>query len=115
MSETDNGFARFPKDNVYERHYELDMPAGRVEVGVRCQNIPTDGFIEARMPGLSGETAFDVPKMPVHHANMLVIHPLTFPEPFRATMTIRYYLGSQVPGQSASVTPVVIIPFEDLR
>ncbi|MCC2546621.1 hypothetical protein LJY25_09215 [Hymenobacter sp. BT175] len=115
MSDSDNMTTRFTKGNVHERQYELELPSGVVQVGVQCKNIPTDGFIEASMPGRNGELVFNVPKMSVHHPNLLVIYSITFAEPCRATMTIRYYVGSQSPGYMASVDPVVFFPSENRR
>lgn len=114
MNNDNSVAAAFTGSHVYEAQHEMNLPSGRLQVGIQCRNIPTDGFVEAHMLGPHGEPWLDIPKMPVHSPNMTVLYPFTLSEPFQGTMTIRYYFGSRQPGSDANVHPLALSSPEDI-
>jgi hypothetical protein len=76
---------------------------GMAFVGVRCTNMPTDGFVSFSLapPGDLG-----IPKTPITRRDMTLLLSFHMPAHYQGEMTLTYWQGPTMPPPDAAIAPV---------
>lgn len=80
---------------------------GILNVGVQCQNLPTDGYIEFYVPGPDKENTVIFPKTKIPNPNYAPTVQVKWPSDFDSAITFRYYKGSTPIPDGANIIPLV--------
>ncbi|MFY0255952.1 hypothetical protein ACDQ55_18580 [Chitinophaga sp. 30R24] len=80
---------------------------GLLNVGVQCQNLPTDGFIEFTVPGPDEANTVVFPKTPIATPNYAPTVQVRWPASFNSSITFKYYKGKTDPPDGANIFPLV--------
>ena len=80
---------------------------GGFNLGVQCDNLPTDGFIEYKVTGPTRETSFQFPKTPITDPNYAPTIKVKWPANIDATLEFTYYKGATNPPDGANIIPIV--------
>ena len=105
-----------PRDAMAEPTWQTTVPidigaqGGLFYLGIRCTEMPTDGFVAASAAGPDPANSFNIPRTPITNPNMTILNPVQWPAGFSSKMTIRYWQGATPPPPNASITSVMMKP-----
>jgi hypothetical protein len=80
---------------------------GVLSLGVQCENLPTDGFIEFFVPGPDEANTIRYPKTPITNPNFGPTVQVKWPPDFNSSITFKYYKGKTDPPDGANIIPIV--------
>lgn len=80
---------------------------GLLNVGVQCQNLPTDGEIEFYVPGPDAENTIIFPRTPIATPNYAPTVQVRWPPSYNSSITFKYYKGKTDPPDGANIIPIV--------
>ncbi|MGE7774774.1 hypothetical protein ACQKLP_08625 [Chitinophaga sp. NPDC101104] len=80
---------------------------GLLNIGVQCQNLPTDGEIEFSVPGPDAQNTIIFPRQAIPNPNFAPTVQVRWPDNFDSTITFRYYKGKTDPPDGANIIPIV--------
>jgi hypothetical protein len=86
---------------------EVPRHENPISIGVSCQNLPTDGFIEFSVIGPTEETSFTFPKTRIPAPNYSPTVQVNLPAGINATLEFKYYKGAKNPPDGANIIPIV--------
>lgn len=82
---------------------------GYVNIGVQCQNLPTDGRIEFSVPGPDQKNTINF-SANIVNPNYGPTVQVQYPPKFNTTLTFRYFKGATNPPDGANIIPIVGSP-----
>ncbi len=80
---------------------------GLLNIGVQCQNLPTDGEIEFSVPGPDAQNTIIFPRQAIPNPNFAPTVQVRWPDNFDSTITFKYYKGKTDPPDGANIIPIV--------
>lgn len=81
--------------------------AGALNIGIQCQNLPTDGFISFTCQGPDAANTIIVQNLPIKDPNMMVSVKVNWPANYQSTLVFEYFKGAQNPPDGANIIPMV--------
>lgn len=80
---------------------------GVVNIGVQCQNLPTDGWIEFQVPGPDKLNTIDFKKIQIPYPNYAPTLQVTYPPGFNTQLTFTYYQGKTAAPDGSNLIPII--------
>lgn len=83
---------------------------GTIQVGMACNNMPTDGQFSYTIPAAGGMPSHTFPTTTIWDPNATVITSINFPAAAATSLTITYQQGATTPPPGSSISAVVVLP-----
>jgi hypothetical protein len=80
---------------------------GSLNIGIQCQNLPTDGKISFSVQGPDAANTINVVDLPIRDVNMAVTVKVTWPANYQSTLVFSYFKGAKNPPDGANIIPIV--------
>lgn len=92
-----------------QNYANIEGPAngGIITIGVQCDNLPTDGYIEFSVPGPDEKNTIIFQKAPILYPNYAPSLKVTYPPGFKTQMTFTYYQGKNPAPDGSNLVPMV--------